>query len=641
MSGLATDFIKINWRINVSALVGIVLLGGLIYGHTLHVPWYLDDTRTIVENQSIHRIQEALQDFLVVKRGAANLTFALNYHFGGTSVVGYHLVNILIHLITSWLVFLLLKRVFRKRFLLAFGGSLIFLAHPLQTQAVTYISQRMTSLAAMFFFLALYLYILARESAIHQPIRHWLSYGAALLCGALAVLVKQNTAVLPAAIFLFDRYFLAGEKRLSTPHLLAYVVPFAAVPLWLAVDSLLVPLLVGGGIAHVGGVPNLVHLRNLSPINYLVTEFSVIWYYLRLLIIPYGQALDYDYPIVASIWTVKNLIAFLGIAALLTGASFLRKRLPLVSAGIFWFFLCLSVESTIIPLDPIFEHRLYIPLFGFILVVMAGFARLPRRAALIIGTSLICVLAVLTWQRNQLWNDPIAFYRDNLKRAPRSERVNLDLANAYRKEGRLAEALPLYQQALKINPDYVLIHINLSKLYVIQKDYSKAAAILQEGIRRNPSYYKLYNNLGVIYNMLGKFNEAAAYLQEGVQLEPDNATLHFNLGLALERLARYDEAIEHFRRAIALEYSNPDYHFNLGLALYRNGNPRGALEAFLVAGQVNPAHADALFNAAMVSLELGDVATAQSLATRIQGLAPDMAQKIRLRIRQQPQRNNH
>ncbi len=642
MSRLETDFSKTDWRINLSALVGIILLGGLMYGHTLHVPWYLDDIRAIVENQSIHRFREALHDIFVVSRGVVNLTFALNYHFGGTSVVGYHLANIFIHLITSWLVFLLLKRVSRERILLAFGGGLIFVAHPLQTQAVTYIVQRMTSLAAMFFFLAVYLYILARESDVHQPIRHWLSYGGALLCGALAVLVKQNTAVLPAAIFLFDRYFLSGEKRLSSQQLLAYVVPFAAVPLWLAMDRLLVPVLTEGGLANVGGVvPDLIHLRNLSPINYLVTEFSVIWYYLRLLIIPYGQALDYDYPIVASIWTVKNLIALLGIAALLTAATFLRKRLPLVSAGIFWFFLGLSVESTIIPLDPIFEHRLYISLFGLILVVMAGFARLPRRTALIIGTALIGILAVLTWQRNQLWNDPIAFYLDNLKRAPRSERVHLDLANAYRKQGRLAEAMPLYQQALKINPDYVLIHINLSKLYVIQKDFSKAVAILQEGIRRNSSYYKLYNNLGVIYNMLGKFNEAAAYLQKGVQLEPDNATLHFNLGLAFDRLERYDEAIEHFRRAIALEYSDPDNHFNLGLALYRNGNPRGALEAFLVAGRVDPTHAKALFNAAMVSLELGDVATAQSLATRLQRLDPDMAQKIQLRSQQQLQLNNH
>ncbi len=640
MLGLRTDSSKKKWRINSAALACIAVLGGLIYGHTLNVPWYLDDIRAIVENQSIRQFPSALDNLFASSRGMADLTLALNYSIGGTNVVSYHLVNIVIHLITSCLVFLLLKRVFPSRLPLALCGALIFVAHPLQTQAVTYIVQRMTSLAAMFFFLAVYLYILARESSRNQSTRHWLLYGGALLSGALAVFVKPNTAVLPVAILLFDRYFLSHERRLSWQQMLGYMAPFALAPLWVAAQILFVPALTEGGLANVSGVPALIHLRNLSPINYLVTEFSVIWHYLRLLFIPYGQALDYDYPIVATLWNLKSLIALLGIAALLTAATFLRKRLPLVSAGIFWFFLCLSVESTVIPLDPVFEHRLYIPIFGFILVVMAGFARLPRQTALISGALLIGLLALLTWQRNQLWNDPIAFYQDNLKRAPRSERVHVELANAYRKQGRLAEAIPLYQRALEINPDYVLIHINLSKAYADQGDFSKAVAILQDGLRSNGSHFKLYNNLGVIYNRLGKFSNAATYLQKGLQFEPDNASLHFNLGLAIDRLGHYDEAIVHFRRAIALEGSNPDYHFNLGLSLYRNGNPAEALGSFMAAAQLDPAHVKALFNAAVLSLELGDPVTTRSLAAKLKALDPEIAQKLELRITQGMRQNN-
>jgi tetratricopeptide (TPR) repeat protein len=631
MAELKKPSVELNWRRDLAALAGIVLLGAIIYAHTLSVPWYMDDLHTIVENRTVHLLEEALDD-LFSNRGFANLTFALNYRLGGTSVVGYHLVNIAIHLLTSCLVFFVFKRVFRERLLLALGGALIFVAHPLQTQAVTYIVQRMTSLAALFFFLALYLYIRARETSENRSARHWLLYGSALVCGALAVFLKQNTAVLPVAIILFERYFLSGDRRLSWKQLLWYVAPFALVPVGLAIKSLLLPMFAEGGIADVGGMPDLVHLKHSSPLNYLVTEFSVIWIYLRLLFFPYGQALDYDLPIVETIWTLKNLLAFLGVAALLAAAGLLRKRLPLVSAGIFWFFLGLTVESTIIPLDPVFEHRLYIPMFGFALVVMAAVARLPRRGALVAVVLLITSLSILTWKRNDLWNDPIAFYEDNLRRAPRSERVHLDLANAYRKQGRLDEAQRIYERALEINPDYVLIHINLSMVYSAQMQTQKAVDILLEGVRRNPSHFKLYNNLGVLYNSLGKYDEAAAYLKKGAMLEPYNATLHFNLALAYERLGRLDEAITHYRRSIELNYGDPSAHFNLGLALHKKGSLREALQAFLAASQLNPSHAGTLFNAALISLDLGDIQAARNLEVRLQRLDPYRAGEIARRI---------
>jgi tetratricopeptide (TPR) repeat protein len=382
----------------------------------------------------------------------------------------------------------------------------------------------------------------------------------------------------------------------------------------------------------VGGLPDLVHLRHSSPLNYFVTEFTVIWVYLRLLFLPLGQALDYDLPIVASIWSWKNLLAFLGGAALLAAGAFLRKRLPIISAGILWFFLGLAVESTFIPLDPVFEHRLYIPMFGFTLVMMAAFDRLPRRAAWMGGVVMIAALSVLTWKRNDLWNDPAAFHADNLRRAPRSERVHLDLANVYRKQGRLEEAQRLYEKALQINPDYELIHINLSMVYSAQKEPQKAVDILLEGLRRTPNHFKLYNNLGVLYNFLGNFEEAAAYLSKGTMLEPDNAMVHFNLALALDRLGRVDEAITHYRRSIALNRSDPESHFNLGLSLHRKGNLREALQEFLIVSRLNPEHAGSLYNAAQIYITLGEPASARTLAGRLQRLNPGMAQQIHRRL---------
>ena len=623
------------WRGQGAALACIVLLGALVYANSLHVPWYMDDIRAIVENRDIHRLQNVLAELFTAARGIADLTFAVNYHFGGTSVVGYHLVNIAIHLVTSCLVLLLLKRVFRDRLLLALGGALIFVAHPLQTQAVTYIVQRMTSFAALFFFLALYLYVRAREAVERKPSRQWLFYGGALVCGALAVSIKENTAVLPLAIVIFDRYFLTSERPLPWRRLMCYVIPFALAPVGMALKKLLLPMFAVEAIARIGGMPDLVHLQHSSPLNYLVTEFSVVWIYLRLLLVPVGQALDYDVPIVATLWGWKSAAAFLGIAALLAAAAFLRKRLPHISAGILLFFLGLAVESTVIPLDPVFEHRLYLPMFGFAMVAMGLLMHLPgRRTAVIAVVLLTAILSVLTWQRNALWNDPIAFYEDNLRQAPTSERVHLDLANAYRKKERLAEAGDIYRRALKINPNYSLIHINLSMVYTAQKEYQKAIDILLEGLRRDPSHYKLYNNLGVLYNMLGRYNEAAASLQKGLMLEQENATVYFNLALAYERLNRLDEAIAYYRRAIALEYGNPESHFNLGSTLFKKGAEREALQAFLTASRLNPEHAGSLYNAALISLGLGDLTSARNLAQQLHQLDPEMARQVHWRIAQ-------
>lgn len=619
------------WQRDDVALAGIVLLGIILYAHTLHVPWYMDDLRTIVESQDIRQLGKTVGN-LLAERGLANLTFALNYRFGGVEVVGYHAVNIAIHLATSCLVFLLLKRVFRENLLLAIGGALIFVAHPLQTQAVTYIVQRMTSLAGMFFFLALYLYVRFRETSAEN--RRWLFYGGALICGAFAVLVKQNTAVLPIALVLFDRYFLENERHLSWQHMAGYAAPFALAPVWLAAKGLFIPMLAGSALADVGGMPDLVHLKHLSPLNYLATEFYVIWLYLRLLIFPYGQALDYDVAIVANFWNWVSMVGLLGIILALAAAFLLRKRQPTVSAGIFWFFLALVVESTIIPLDPVFEHRLYIPIFGFVLVVMAGFANLPRRTALTAFALIIATLSILTWQRNNLWNDPVAFHEDNLRRAPRSERVRLDLGNAYRKQGRLTDAQRIYEEALGINPDYILLHINLSLVYSAQQNNQKAVEILLDGLRRNPAHFKLYNNIGVLYNVMGKYSEAAHYLQKGAMIEPDNAMLHFNLALAYSRLGRLDEAIVHYRRSIALDYDEPESHFNLGLVLYRHGKLQEALQEFLLGTRMNPKHAGTLYNAALIALELGNFQLARELGVRLQSLdqgrADDIARRISL-----------
>ena len=548
-------------------------------------------------------------------------------------MAGYHLVNIAIHLLTACLVYLLLKRVFRSRPLLAFGGALIFVAHPLQTQAVTYIVQRATSLTGLFFFLALYLYVRAREAEDDSKrwggARHWLWYGTALACGALAVFTKQNAAVLPVALILFDRYFLPRGRLASWKGLLAYAAPFALAPAWSAANSILLPLLTEDAVFTTGSVARLAHLEHLSPLNYLVTEFPVMWLYLRLLFLPYGQALDYDIPIVASPWNGQSVMALLGILLLFAAAVKWRKKWPAVSAGILWFFLAQAVESTIIPLDPVFEHRLYIPLFGFALVLMGGLRALPRRIAPVLLLLAVGILGVLTWQRNDLWNNPQAFYEDNLRQAPHNERVLLGLANIYLRQGRLPEAEKLYKQALDINPGYVPVYTSLSNVYVAQRKFQEAVALLRNGLRYDPMDFSLYNNLGISYKALRDYPAATEALQAANRIYPESAEVHYNLAVAYQQQNLLDRSIAEYRRAIELKYDVPmKYYFNLGMVLLSNDQPREALSVFQSCYRANPSNPPVLYNLALAYRDLGDLPTARSFAAQLQRVSPGMASRL-------------
>jgi protein O-mannosyl-transferase len=584
-------------------MVCITLLGILVYGQTLHVPWYFDDLPNIVENPVIRDLALATRSLLASGRGLVQWSFALNYRFGGFEVTGYHLVNIAIHIVTAGLVQAILRRLFPPASWLPLLGALLFLVHPLQTQAVTYIVQRMTCLSGLCFFLSLYLYIRGRETLAATgnccSRRHVLYYFTSLLSGAVAVLIKQNAAILPLALLLFDVYFLPKDGTESRQKRLVYVLPFLVVPLWLAVVQLFLPLAQGAGFPALTGTGGLVSQHQISPLHYLVTEFSVLWLYLRLLVLPYGQALDYGYPVATTLLTGKTILALLGICGLLWGAFACRKRLPLVSFGIFWFFLALSVESGLIPLDPVFEHRLYVPLFGFVLVVIGLLQRLPQprwgEALLLLLISLLAVIAV---QRNTLWNDPVAFCESNLRRAPWSERVRVTLSKMYIDAGRYDEALVLLQRALQINPDYVATYVNLSSVYFEKRQYDSAMEILRRGL----------------------------------QIDPNSAKLHANIGTLYEKIGQPGLAITHLQRAITLNPSYTKAHINLGIIFYRQKRLREAQLEFFLSTEQAPRDAEALFNLAHVSLELGERQTALGILPRLRQLDAKRADQLQQQL---------
>lgn len=620
------------------AALCIILVGTVIYGNTLQVPWYFDDFQNIVRNQLIRDLDETWRR-IFAPRGLAMFSFALNYHFHGLELPGYHIVNILIHLCTTFIVYLVLKRVFRNQPILALLAALIFLAHPLQTQSVTYVVQRMTSLAGLFFFLSLFFYVRAREALLEGrsfgSLQHLLFYLASLVCGAIAVYTKQNAAVLPFCLFLFDRFFMPKQKQVGL-WLVYYLLPYFAAPVWMALSQFIFPVVDGKGLHVITGTTDPAKGLTVAKssdseylLSYLVTEFSVLWLYIRLLFLPYGQVLDYHYPLTTSLLTIKNTGAFLGLAGLLTFAWLSRNRLPLVSFGIFWFFIALSVESTIIPLDPVFEHRLYLPMFGFAVLVPQVLDVLRhRQTKIIILAVTVTIYAVLTWIRNDTWSNENVFYEDQYSKVPHGTRVMIALSKSYLDLGRDREAELLLRKVIRIDPGVEEAYVNLSNIFVRKQRMGEALQLLQQGLQTNPYSSKLHNNLGVLYDLQGEAEQAMQSLFQAIRISPGYAESYTNLGVVCAGLKRWKEAEHYYRVSLSAFYENPKAHYNLGVALYSQGRISEAAEAFRLALKFAPEDNDALFNLASVSAELGNRQEALMLLTRLRGRDRALADRL-------------
>lgn len=554
--GQTTMFLK---RYLPFLLIGLVVVA--LYAHTVHAPFYLDDHYAIGENKAVKDLWLALKGILS-SRGLGIFTFALNYRFGEFNVAGYHVVNISLHVAAGCVALLLLRRIFPQRPWLQLFGALIFVAHPLQTQGVTYVAQRMASLSALLFLLAIYLFLRAREFlAAGGAIRdreHLLWYGAALLMGGLAILAKENAVVLPVALILFTRCFTpaAAPRR---RELLGYVAPFAIFPALAVVVYYVWPMVNGTTLNTLQDSALLRSMEGNSPLHYLVTQFSVLWIYLRMFFLPYGQALDHGYPVARELLTLRSIAGFSGLIGLGVLGWRLRKSQPALTFGIGWFFLTLIIESSVIPLDPLFEHRLYLPMFGMSVCATALLALIPQPTwQLAAGGAIVLVLALLTWRRNALWNDPVAFYEDNFRVASHNERVCYNLGQKYMEIGRFDEAERLIRESIFMNPKPHFGYLALKQLYIVQGRLGEAVDMLRYGLEHADTKGPLYNELASIYGKQGDFAMAIALLQEAIAADPKVIAPYINLAQMALFVGDRELALKNLLKALEINPSDAD-----------------------------------------------------------------------------------
>lgn len=532
----------------------IIATGIAIYANTLNAPFLFDDLPCIANNKAISSyfdtsMPKAAKYAGVVpdvvnsmdSRKVVYFTFALNYLLHGYDVTGYHIVNLLIHLAAALAVYVLISTLFKTPFfitnpvnqsvtaVLPLVIALLFVSHPIQSSAVTYIVQRFTSLATLFYLLAITMYLRARisESSREQMIL----LAASISIAAVGMLTKETVFTLPVIAVICEILFLQGKWRRRILFLLPLLATLLIIPLnMLSQLDLQAPI-----IEVLDDSVNLANLNNISQKTYLLTQLRVMLTYMRLMVLPIDQHLDYDYPQYHSLFdppVAMSALFLVGIIISLVWAY--RKSLRpsptawmwrLYSFGIIWFFITISISSSIIPLnDMIFEYRLYLPSTGFFIavsaLVLAGLQKLElsgypvTKVVPVVTVMLLTALCLATVSRNHVWRDPIRFWKDNIAKSPMKRRPHKHIARRYVKAGQLEEAVKHKLVMIQLSPD-------------------------------NPDNFKTWNDIAVHLAKLERFDEALEAIERSIALKGDDPRLQITynwlLSLAGERLHPNEE----------------------------------------------------------------------------------------------------
>lgn len=559
----------------LAAAALIVLATATVYLNSFQGVFLLDDNGHIVHNPRIRQLAPAA--WLASRRPLVELSFALNYHFGKLDPWGYHLFNLVVHLLAGLTLFGIVRRtLLLDRFKTACGPgaeawalavALIWVVHPLQTQSVTYLVQRGESMAGLFYLLTLYCAI--RGMTAIRP-RTW--YAAAIVSCALGMTCKAVVVTAPVLVLLYDFVCLG-------PSLRAVLRRRWGLYAGLAATGCILPALGLGGIfktTAAGQATVGFAYHGITPSRYLLTQPGVLLHYLRLCVWPAGQCLDYGWPPAQGL---RDAALPGGLVLAMLGATVwsLRRRSWVGLAGA-WFFGILAPTSSFIPIkDLAFEHRMYLPLAAIVVLGVFGGRHLshglqhaspvsrrnkprpsrPLGGGVAVGL-IVLVLGAATIRRNFVYHSELAMWRDVRDHAPHNPRAHFGYARALDRLGRSDEALEAYQTTIRISPDYAKAHLNLGDLYVRMNKTAAAVDAFRAALKAQPNWAEAHTRLGLALAMRGASAEAIDAFRTAIRIDPDSAAAHYYLAFALEQAGRNDEAARAYETVLRLDPRHPD-----------------------------------------------------------------------------------
>jgi tetratricopeptide (TPR) repeat protein len=634
----------------------ILLACGLAYVKSLSAPFLFDDFFSIHQNPTIRQLwplsgplSPPADGSGVDGRPLVNLSFALNHAVDGFEVLGYHLANLVIHLLAALALYGVVRRTLGRMgnpdpggrrlpspagqlaegqesdgpgrraaesvpcqsqaVWLALAIALGWMLHPLQTESVTSVVQRTESLMGMFFLATFYAFVRAAE----DPASRWWPAAAVATCLA-GMATKEVMVTAPLLVLLFDRTFFAGTfaaawKARRGLHLA--LTATMLVVFWLLWKS---GASRGSGLGGAAGVDSW---------SYLLTQAKALVLYVRLALWPQPLVIDYGTDVVRSLGEVW--LPGLAILAALGLTAYALVRRPIAGFLGAWFFVILAPSSSVVPLatQTMAEHRMYLPLAAIVVALALAMRRLGGRAAGIAGIAVLLFWAGGTVARNHDYRTPVALWEQTVRHQPRNERAHNNLGQALYQEGRLAEAVPILEAAIALQPSseaHGLLALTLAGLGRSQEALPHA----REAVRLKPVSAPAHSSLGTVLGDLGNLEGARLELEEALRLEPKLSEARISLGVVFARLGRLPEAAASFAAVLQDEPAHAVAHGNLGNVFFQQGNLAEAVRHYERAVELDPAYADAWFNLGMTRAEQGRTADAVRHLQRALELKPDL-----------------
>jgi len=420
--------------------------------------------------------------------------------------------------------------------------------------------------------------------------KKWILFAGCILAGILSLGSKEMAATLPFFIFLYEWYLF---QDLSWTWLKRHLLPFVGI---LILFTLLAFMYVG---AHpLEKILWTYQNRDFTLTQRVLTEFRVVIFYISLLIFPHPSrlSLEHNFPLSHSLINPITTMFSLGIIAGLIGlAIYMAKRERLLSFCILWFLGNLVIESSVIGLEIVFEHRNYLPSMLLCLMAVTWADRHIRPGWMKVAAlcSVAAVFSFWTYERNNVWRDGITFWKDCVAKSPNKDRPLYNLGIFLAREGRIEEAMYQYQETLRINPKHAEARNNLGNLLVRQGRLQEAIPLYRKVLRIKPDYADAHNNLANTLSDLGRLEEALVHYSEALRIKPDFFEAHYNMGVTLVSLSRLEEAMVHYFEALRIKPDHAGAHFNLGFVLAGKGRLKEAVSHYTDALRINPDHAGA------------------------------------------------
>ena len=585
------------------ALVMLVTLAS--YSNGVRNQFVFDDNLLITNNPAIRGVEKIPGQLGLGKNKAQYrplrmISYAVDYtlnqklwkHVGsyagwdeGLNPLGYHLANYVYHLLTTWLVFLVVFRL-AASYRIAFLAAALFALHPVHTDSVTYISGRRDIFVTLFYLAGFYYFLRYRQTGKITFIV------AALLSYLLSLGSKEIGVTLPALFLCYDLITQFPEKvrRIDGAYFKALALTLKKV---LVQSRYLYSLIFLGALSFsyykvfITSPSNKVTYYGDSMITTFLTVGKILVHYIKLLVYPIRLNADYSFdafPLSASFLEPATVGAFMVLGVI--GYVVLRLVIThrMAAFGVIWFFVTLLPVCHIFPHHELLaEHYLYLPSFGFCLLAAYLVERLletKKYRSLIYASSILVLLlfSLRTADRNRDWKDGLSLWGKTVNTVPRCARARNNLGFEYDKRGRVGEAIFEYEKALSINPQYADSYNNLGFIYFEKGRIDDAVSAYEKALAQNPRYAEAYNNLGAAYLKKGNFLAAMNLFLKALECNPRLAEARLGLGVLFANEGKLDGALYQFKKALEIKPNLAEAHNNLASTYYLLGDYTSAIK---------------------------------------------------------------